>query len=136
MTFSSSMSVVEYYLLKRFPVPYGKRYCHDIKCFNIYLYSLTFCINLYLAALYFFAVATVAALVGQHVVTKVIAIVGRASLIIFVLAATIFVSAISLGMWHCLRFSSLISIRLLQFFNFWMINEHDLLFLLKQAGLA
>lgn len=23
MTFSSSMSVVEYYLIKRFPVPYG-----------------------------------------------------------------------------------------------------------------
>ncbi|KVH99877.1 hypothetical protein Ccrd_021881 [Cynara cardunculus var. scolymus] len=44
MTFSSSMSVVEYYLLKRFPVPYG-----------------------------------------------------RASLIIFILAFTIFVSAISLG---------------------------------------
>ncbi len=42
--------------------------------------------------------ATIAALVGQHVVTKVIAIIGRASLIIFILAATIFVSAISLGM--------------------------------------
>ncbi|GMY34174.1 sulfite exporter TauE/SafE family protein 3-like isoform X2 [Fagus crenata] len=70
MAFSSSMSVVEYYLLKRFPIPY---------------------------ALYFFAVATIAALVGQHVVTKVIAIIGRASLIIFILAATIFVSAISLG---------------------------------------
>ncbi|XP_031265963.1 sulfite exporter TauE/SafE family protein 3-like [Pistacia vera] len=40
MTFSSSMSVVEYYLLKRFPVPY---------------------------ALYFVAVATVAAFIGQHV---------------------------------------------------------------------
>lgn len=26
MTFSSSMSVVEYYLLKRFPVPYGEFY--------------------------------------------------------------------------------------------------------------
>lgn len=24
MTFSASMSVVEYYLLKRFPIPYGK----------------------------------------------------------------------------------------------------------------
>ncbi|KAG6669335.1 hypothetical protein I3843_01G228900 [Carya illinoinensis] len=70
MTFSSSMSVVEYYLLKRFPVPY---------------------------ALYFCAVAIIAAFVGQHVVTKVIAILGRASLIIFVLAGTIFVSAISLG---------------------------------------
>uniref|UniRef100_A0A5B7BRJ8 Sulfite exporter TauE/SafE family protein 3-like n=1 Tax=Davidia involucrata TaxID=16924 RepID=A0A5B7BRJ8_DAVIN len=70
MTFSASMSVVEYYLLKRFPVPY---------------------------ALYFVAVATVAALVGQHVVRKIITILGRASLIIFILAFTIFVSAISLG---------------------------------------
>ncbi|KAA8541791.1 hypothetical protein F0562_022943 [Nyssa sinensis] len=70
MTFSSSMSVVEYYLLKRFPVPY---------------------------ALYFIAVATVAAYVGQHVVRKIITILGRASLIIFILAFTIFVSAISLG---------------------------------------
>lgn len=25
MTFSASMSVIEYYLLKRFPVPYGKQ---------------------------------------------------------------------------------------------------------------
>ncbi|EHA8592220.1 putative Sulfite exporter TauE/SafE family protein 3 [Cocos nucifera] len=70
MTFSSSMSVVEYYLLKRFPVPY---------------------------AAYFVAVATVAALIGQHAVRKLINILGRASLIIFILAFTIFVSAISLG---------------------------------------
>ncbi|XP_042513645.1 sulfite exporter TauE/SafE family protein 3-like [Macadamia integrifolia] len=70
MLFSSSMSVVEYYLLKRFPVPY---------------------------ALYFIAVATIAAFVGQHVVRKIIIFLGRASLIIFILAFTIFVSAISLG---------------------------------------
>ncbi|KAK9273881.1 hypothetical protein L1049_018693 [Liquidambar formosana] len=70
MTFSSSMSVIEYYLLKRFPVPY---------------------------ALYFVGVATVAAFIGQHVVRKLIIIMGRASLIIFILAFTIFVSAISLG---------------------------------------
>lgn len=70
MTFSSSMSVVEYYLLKRFPVPY---------------------------ALYFLGVATIAAWVGQHVVRKLIHYLGRASLIIFILAFTIFVSAISLG---------------------------------------
>lgn len=70
MTFSSSMSVVEYYLLKRFPVPY---------------------------ALYFVAVATVAAFVGQHVVRKLIIVLGRASLIIFILASTILISAISLG---------------------------------------
>ncbi|RZC12767.1 sulfite exporter TauE/SafE family protein 3-like isoform X2 [Glycine soja] len=70
MTFSASMSVVEYYLLKRFPIPY---------------------------ALYFVAVATAAALVGQHLVRKVIAILGRTSLIIFILALTVFVSGISLG---------------------------------------
>ncbi|PHT66100.1 hypothetical protein T459_30525 [Capsicum annuum] len=49
MIFSSSMSVVQYYLLGRFPVPY---------------------------ALYFVAVATVAALAGQYVVRKIISIVG------------------------------------------------------------
>ncbi|XP_037493457.1 sulfite exporter TauE/SafE family protein 3-like [Jatropha curcas] len=70
MTFSASMSVIEYYLLKRFPVPY---------------------------ALYFVAVSTVAAFVGQHVVRRLISILGRASIIIFILAFTIFVSAISLG---------------------------------------
>ncbi|XP_061362570.1 sulfite exporter TauE/SafE family protein 3-like [Gastrolobium bilobum] len=70
MAFSASMAVVEYYLLKRFPIPY---------------------------ALYFAAVATVAALVGQHLVRKLIAILGRASLIIFILALTVFVSGISLG---------------------------------------
>ncbi|KAK4419999.1 Sulfite exporter TauE/SafE family protein 3 [Sesamum alatum] len=70
MMFSSSMSVVEYYLLKRFPVPY---------------------------ALYFVAVATVAAFIGQHVVRRLIIVLGRASIIIFILSFTIFVSAISLG---------------------------------------
>ncbi|XP_055828772.1 sulfite exporter TauE/SafE family protein 3-like [Solanum dulcamara] len=70
MIFSSSMSVIQYYLLGRFPVPY---------------------------ALYFIAVASIAALIGQHVVRRIISIVGRASVIIFILALTIFVSAISLG---------------------------------------
>lgn len=70
MTFSSSMSVVEYYLLKRFPIPY---------------------------AVYFVVVATIAAFIGQHVVRRLIILFGRASLIIFILAFMIFVSAISLG---------------------------------------
>ncbi|CAN6204228.1 unnamed protein product [Urochloa humidicola] len=70
MMFSSSMSVVEYYLLRRFPVPY---------------------------AAYFTAVAFVAAIVGQHCVRKLIAWLGRASLIIFILASMIFVSALTLG---------------------------------------
>lgn len=50
------------------------------------------------AAAYFVLVATVAAFVGQHVVRRIIAILGRTSIIIFILALTIFVSAISLGM--------------------------------------
>ncbi|XP_048443214.1 sulfite exporter TauE/SafE family protein 3 isoform X2 [Pyrus x bretschneideri] len=70
MLFSSSMSVVEYDLLKRFPIPY---------------------------ALYFTAVAIGSAIIGQHVVGKMIKAIGRASLIIFILAFTIFVSALTLG---------------------------------------
>lgn len=70
MVFSSSMSVVQYHILKRFPVPY---------------------------ATYFFLVATMAALVGQHIVRKLIAMLGRASIIIFILAMTILVSAVTLG---------------------------------------
>ncbi|KAK1317599.1 hypothetical protein QJS10_CPA05g01134 [Acorus calamus] len=70
MAFSSSMSVVQYYLLDRFPVPY---------------------------AVFFMVIASVAAFTGQYIVRKLIILLGRASLIIFVLALTIFASAISLG---------------------------------------
>ncbi|XP_065867309.1 sulfite exporter TauE/SafE family protein 3-like [Euphorbia lathyris] len=70
ITFSASMSVIEYYLLKRFPVPY---------------------------ALYFVAVSMAAVFIGQYVVRKIISILRRASIIIFILAFTVFVSAISLG---------------------------------------
>ena len=41
--------------------------------------------------------AIIAAFVGQYIITKLITISGRASLIIFVLAFTIFISAIALG---------------------------------------
>ncbi|KAJ1409916.1 Transmembrane protein [Sesbania bispinosa] len=70
MTFSASISVVQYYLLNRFPVPY---------------------------ALYLTLVAAVAAYIGQFIIDKLVNIFQRASLIIFVLAFTIFVSAIALG---------------------------------------
>ncbi|XAR50643.1 hypothetical protein NMG60_11005016 [Bertholletia excelsa] len=70
MLFSSSMSVIEYYLLRRFPVPY---------------------------ALYLAGVATIAAFVGQHVAKKVISLLGRASLIIFILSTIASLSAITLG---------------------------------------
>jgi len=49
------------------------------------------------SAVYFTVVAFVAALIGQHVVRKLINWLGRASLIIFILAFMIFASAISLG---------------------------------------
>ncbi|XP_027917787.1 sulfite exporter TauE/SafE family protein 3-like isoform X2 [Vigna unguiculata] len=70
MSFSASVAVVEYYLLKRFPIPY---------------------------ALYLVGVATAASLVGQHLVRKVVAILGRASVIIFILTFTLCVSAFLLG---------------------------------------
>ncbi|KAM0917913.1 hypothetical protein ACQ4PT_009314 [Festuca glaucescens] len=70
MMFSSSIAVVEYYLLNRFPVPY---------------------------ALFFTGVAFFAAIIGQRVARKVINLLGRASFIIFILSSLIFVSAISLG---------------------------------------
>lgn len=57
------------------------------------------------AALYFIVVATVAALVGQHVVRKMISLLKRASLIIFILAFIILVSAISLGKHEHLLFN-------------------------------
>ncbi|KAK1287687.1 hypothetical protein QJS10_CPB19g00520 [Acorus calamus] len=70
MVFSSSMSVVQYYLLDRFPVPY---------------------------AAFLMLIAAIAAFTGQHIVRKLVMLLGRASLIIFILALTIFASAISLG---------------------------------------
>ncbi|GAV64472.1 TauE domain-containing protein, partial [Cephalotus follicularis] len=70
MLFSATLSVIEFYLLKRFPVPY---------------------------ALYLFGVAIIATFVGQHGVRRLIDMLGRASIIIFILTFTIFVSALLLG---------------------------------------
>ncbi|XP_057528532.1 sulfite exporter TauE/SafE family protein 3-like [Amaranthus tricolor] len=70
MLFSSSMSVVQYYILKRFPVPY---------------------------AVYLYCVAVIAAFTGQDVVRRIISVIGRTSIIIFILAFTIAVSTICLG---------------------------------------
>lgn len=108
MTFSASMSVVEYYLLKRFPVPYGKLFTDQQTLERWKPGSYRILPSLIPnTALYFVAVATVAAFVGQFVVRKLINLLGRASLIIFILSFTIFVSAISLGM-CCYRTVSLI----------------------------
>ncbi|PIN11129.1 hypothetical protein CDL12_16267 [Handroanthus impetiginosus] len=70
MMFSSSLSVVEFYLLKRFPVPYG---------------------------LYLMSVSILAGFWGQFVVRKLITILKRASIIVFILSSVIFASAITMG---------------------------------------
>jgi len=49
------------------------------------------------AALYFILVAFIAALVGQYFLKKIMILFGRASIIIFILASIIFISAILLG---------------------------------------
>ncbi|EMS67477.1 hypothetical protein TRIUR3_25438 [Triticum urartu] len=70
MMFSSSIAVIEYYLLNRFPIPY---------------------------ALFFTCVAFIAAIIGQLVARKLINWLGRASFIIFVLSFMIFIGVIPLG---------------------------------------
>ncbi|XVF76307.1 hypothetical protein PTKIN_Ptkin13bG0255900 [Pterospermum kingtungense] len=70
MMFSSSLSVVEFYLLKRFPIPY---------------------------ALYLMGVSILAGFWGQYLVRKLITILKRASLIVFILSGVIFTSALVMG---------------------------------------
>jgi hypothetical protein len=96
MMFSSSIAVVEYYLLNRFPVPYGTV---DLLLFGSFYgkaWSNNF-LSEFRAALFFTGVAFFAAIIGQRVARKVINLLGRASFIIFILSSLIFVSAISLG---------------------------------------
>ncbi|KAL6507863.1 hypothetical protein OROGR_024058 [Orobanche gracilis] len=69
MMFSSSLSVVEFYLLKRFPLPY---------------------------ALYLMSVSILAGFWGQFFIRKMITILRRASLIVFILSGVIFASALTM----------------------------------------
>ncbi|KAI8563189.1 hypothetical protein RHMOL_Rhmol03G0093200 [Rhododendron molle] len=69
MMFSSSLSVVEFYLLKRFPIPY---------------------------AIYLIAVSILAGFWGQFFIRKLIACVRRASIIVFILSGVIFASALTM----------------------------------------
>ncbi|KAL2600226.1 hypothetical protein AAZV13_10G098900 [Glycine max] len=57
----------------------------------------------YLAALYLVVIATTIALVGQHLVRKAIAILGRASVIIFILTLTLSVSVVLFGKYYFLE---------------------------------
>ncbi|CAJ1968782.1 unnamed protein product [Sphenostylis stenocarpa] len=70
MMFSSSLSVVEFYLLKRFPIPY---------------------------ALYLTSVCILAGFWGQFFVRRFVAFLGRASIIVYILSGVIFASALTMG---------------------------------------
>ncbi|KAJ8429646.1 hypothetical protein Cgig2_009292 [Carnegiea gigantea] len=70
MLFSSSLSVVEFYFLRRFPMPY---------------------------ALYLMSVSLLAGFWGQYFVRKLVAFLKRASIIVFILSAVIFASAVTMG---------------------------------------
>ncbi|CAL0299359.1 unnamed protein product [Lupinus luteus] len=70
MMFSSSLSVVEFYLLKRFPIPY---------------------------ALWLIGVSILAGFWGQLFVRKLIKFLGRASIIVFILSGVICASALTMG---------------------------------------
>ncbi|CAN6441016.1 unnamed protein product [Victoria cruziana] len=71
MMFSSSLSVVEFYFLNRFPIPY---------------------------ALYLIGVSITAGFFGQLFVRRLVAVLGRSSIIIFILSSVIFISALVMGM--------------------------------------
>ncbi|KAI3989647.1 hypothetical protein MKX01_036256 [Papaver californicum] len=70
MMFSSSLSVIEFYLLGRFPIPY---------------------------ALFLIAVSIAAGFWGQFFVRKLVLVLKRASIIVFILSAVIFASALIMG---------------------------------------
>eukprot|EP01018_Ginkgo_biloba_P021672 Gb_37352 [translate_table: standard] len=70
MMFSSSLSVVEFYFLDRFPLPY---------------------------ALYLMGVSILAGFFGQYLIRKIVTLLGRASIIVFLLSGVIFVSALTMG---------------------------------------
>eukprot|EP00252_Welwitschia_mirabilis_P019125 TRINITY_DN4347_c0_g1_i6.p1 TRINITY_DN4347_c0_g1~~TRINITY_DN4347_c0_g1_i6.p1 ORF type:complete len:374 (-),score=19.30 TRINITY_DN4347_c0_g1_i6:502-1623(-) len=70
MMFSSSLSVIEFYFLHRFPIPY---------------------------ALYLMGVSILAGFWGQCLIRKVVKVLGRASIIVFILSAVIFLSALTMG---------------------------------------
>ncbi|XP_047338615.1 sulfite exporter TauE/SafE family protein 4-like isoform X2 [Impatiens glandulifera] len=70
MLFSASLSVIEFYFLNRFPIPY---------------------------AMYFMMVSSMAGFWGQFFVRKLVAFLKRASIIVFILSFVIFASALTMG---------------------------------------
>uniref|UniRef100_A0A0E0P0Q2 Sulfite exporter TauE/SafE family protein n=1 Tax=Oryza rufipogon TaxID=4529 RepID=A0A0E0P0Q2_ORYRU len=70
MMFSSSLSVVEFYFLNRFPIPF---------------------------AVYLICISILAGFWGQSLVRKLVHVLKRASLIVFILSSVIFASALTMG---------------------------------------
>lgn len=70
MMFSSSLSVIEFYFLHRFPIGY---------------------------AMYLIGISVLAGFWGQCMVRKLVTLLGRASLIVFILSGVIFASALTMG---------------------------------------
>ncbi|CAL0321476.1 unnamed protein product [Lupinus luteus] len=68
--FSSSLSVVEFYLLKRFPIPY---------------------------ALWLISVSVLAGFCGQFFVRRIIKFLERPSIIVFILSGVTCASALTMG---------------------------------------
>jgi len=106
MMFSSSLSVVEFYFLRRFPIPFGKSMAPQVclKCsihFSMYgcsteelaLFSIS-------AAGYLIFVSVLAGFWGQCLVRKIVHVLKRASLIVFILSSVIFASALTMGKCH------------------------------------
>ncbi|KAG6502645.1 hypothetical protein ZIOFF_034931 [Zingiber officinale] len=96
MMFSSSLSVLEFYFLKRFPIPYGK----PVIARNLHQNTRQLRRSLFFlwhAALYLIAVSVLAGFWGQSFVRKIVKILKRASIIVFILSAVIFASALTMG---------------------------------------
>lgn len=109
MMFSSSLSVAEFYLLRRFPIPYGNSQFHTKlhnqlkQCVCSYSENLTlFLIHrpqfvFHYAALYLTSVSIMAGFWGQFLIRKLITFLRRTSIIVFILSAVIFASALTMG---------------------------------------
>ncbi|KAJ3697639.1 hypothetical protein LUZ61_001344 [Rhynchospora tenuis] len=90
MMFSSSLSVVEFYFLHRFPIPY---------------------------ALYLISVSVLAGFWGQYFVRKLVKFLGRESIIVFILSSVIFASAVTMGITFIIFNIYILVITILFFFS-------------------
>jgi hypothetical protein len=99
MMFSSSLSVVEFYFLHRFPLPFGKSMLEISKHFqNCDCCIVMTCTVSLSAAGYLIFISILAGFWGQCLVRKIVHVLKRASVIVFILSSVIFASALTMGM--------------------------------------